>query len=55
MKTGSTLDATYIQKSKSSYVSRVSTLGFTFNFGKPPQQQSRRSTAKQTGEVIRVR
>ena len=53
--TSSTRDATYIQQSRSSYVSRVATLGFTFNFGKTPQQQSRRSTAEQTGEVIRIR
>ena len=53
--TSSTRDATYIQDSRSSYQSRVMTLGFTFNFGKPPQQQSRRSTADQAGETIRVR
>ena len=53
--TSSTRDPTYIQNSRSSYESRVATLGFTFNFGKPPQQQSRRSTAEQTGETIRVR
>jgi hypothetical protein len=53
--TSSTRDATYIQDSRSSYQSRVVTLGFTFNFGKPPQQQSRRSTADQAGETIRVR
>jgi len=53
--TSSTRDPTYIQNSRSSYESRVATLGFTFNFGKPPQQQSRRSAAEQTGETIRVR
>ena len=53
--TSSTRDATYIQNSRSSYVSRIITLGFTFNFGKPPKQQSRRSSSEQAGEVIRVR
>ena len=53
--TSSTRDATHIQNSRSSYQSRVATLGFTFNFGKPPQQQSRRSSMEQTGEVIRIR
>jgi hypothetical protein len=51
----STSDATYIQNSRSSYKSRVATLGFTYNFGKPPQQQSRRGGAEETGETIRVR
>ena len=53
--TSSTRDATYIQNSRSSFESRVATLGFTFNFGKPPQQQSRRSGGEETGETIRVR
>jgi hypothetical protein len=53
--TSSTQDATYIQNSRSSFESRVVTLGFTFNFGKPPEQQSRRSTTEQAGETIRVR
>lgn len=51
----STRDATYIQNSRSSFQSRVVTLGFTFNFGKPPEQHSRRSTSEQAGETIRVR
>jgi outer membrane receptor protein involved in Fe transport len=53
--TSSTRDATYVQDSRSSFVSRVAMLGFTFNFGKPPQQQSRRSSTEQAGETIRVR
>jgi hypothetical protein len=52
----STRDATYIQQSRSSFSSRVATLGVTYNFGKPPQQQSRRSGGEETaGETIRVR
>jgi hypothetical protein len=52
----STRDATYIQESRSSYKSRVATLGFTYNFGKPPQQMSRRSADDSgAGETIRVR
>jgi hypothetical protein len=51
----STRDATYVQNSRSSYKSRVATLGITFNFGKPPQQQSRRGAADEVGETIRVR
>jgi outer membrane beta-barrel protein/carboxypeptidase family protein len=50
-----TSDPTYTQRSRSSYVSRVATLGFTYNFGKPPQQQSRRTGEEGTGETIRVR
>ena len=50
-----TRDATYIQTSRSSFDSRVFTLGLTFNFGKPPQQQSRRSGPEEAGETIRVR
>ena len=50
-----TRDATYIQTSRSSMESRVFTLGLTFNFGKPPQQQSRRSGMEEGGETIRVR
>jgi hypothetical protein len=53
--TSSTRDATYIQTSRSSFSSRVATVGFTFNFGKPPQQQSRRSGDGEAGETIRVR
>jgi hypothetical protein len=51
----STRDATYVQTSRSSYRSRVFTLGFTYNFGKPPQQQSRRMAGEEAGETIRVR
>ncbi len=50
-----TRDATYIQNSRSSFQSRVVTLGLTYNFGKPPQQQSRRSGPEESGETIRVR
>jgi hypothetical protein len=53
--TSSTRDATYVQDSRSSFESRVVTLGFTFNFGKPPQQQSRRTGVEEAGETIRVR
>jgi outer membrane receptor protein involved in Fe transport len=52
-----TRDATYIQTSRSTMQSRVFTLGVTYNFGKPPQQQSRRSGGgpEEAGETIRVR
>jgi hypothetical protein len=50
-----TSDPTHRQQSRSSYVSRVATLGFTYNFGKPPQQQSRRTGEEGAGETIRVR
>jgi outer membrane receptor protein involved in Fe transport len=51
----STRDATHIQTSRSSFQTRVVTVGFTFNFGKAPEQQSRRSQGEETGETIRVR
>jgi len=51
----STRDATHIQNSRSSYRSRVATVGFTWNFGRPPQQMSRRSGGEEVGETIRVR
>src|SRR5690606_35034558 len=51
----STRDATYIQTSRSSFESRVFTLGLTYNFGKPPEQMSRRSGPEEAGETIRVR
>jgi ferric enterobactin receptor len=47
--------ATYTQTSRSSFQSRMATLGVTYNFGKPPQQQSRRSGQEESGETIRVR
>jgi outer membrane receptor protein involved in Fe transport len=54
--TSTSTDATYIQTSRSSYRSRVATLGLTYNFGRPPQQQSRRTAGgEETGETIRVR
>jgi hypothetical protein len=51
----STRDATYTQDSRTNQSSRVATLGFTYNFGRPPQQQSRRSGPEEAGETIRVR
>ncbi len=52
----STSDATYKQSSRSSYRSRVAMVGFTYNFGKPPQQMSRRTGDDSgAGETIRVR
>jgi outer membrane receptor protein involved in Fe transport len=51
----STSDATYTQTSRSSMESRVFTLGLTFNFGRTPQQQSRRPGMEAEGEEIRVR
>ena len=50
-------DPTFIQKSRSSFTSRTATLGLTYNFGKPPQMQSRRiaDDAGGAGETIRVR
>jgi hypothetical protein len=50
----SSSDATYIQNSRSSSSMRFATLGFTYNFGRPPQQQSRRSAPDEAGETIRV-
>jgi outer membrane receptor protein involved in Fe transport len=47
--------ATYTQTSRSSFQSRLATLGLTYNFGRPPQQQSRRSGQDEAGETIRVR
>lgn len=51
----STRDASFIQNSRSSYRSRQANLSFTYNFGKPPQQQSRRTAEEGGGETIRVR
>ena len=52
----STRDATHVQVSRSSFTSRMVTVGITYNFGRPPQQQSRRSgPEEQQGETIRVR
>lgn len=52
----STRDATYIQTSRSSFTSRLVRIGFTVNFGKPPQRQSRATPGEQeAGETIRVR
>jgi ferric enterobactin receptor len=45
---------TFTQTSRSNYTSRFATLGLTYNFGKAPQQQSRRSTEPDAGETIRV-
>jgi hypothetical protein len=52
----STSDPTYHQTSRSTARMRVATLGFTYNFGRPPQQQSRRQAGpEEAGETIRVR
>lgn len=51
----SSADATYQQRSRSTNRMRSATLGVTYNFGKPPQQQSRRSMQEEEGETIRVR
>lgn len=53
--TSSSRDATYVQRSRSSATMRVATLGFSYNFGRPPQQQSRRAADQDEGETIRVR
>ncbi|MGH7470645.1 MAG: TonB-dependent receptor domain-containing protein [Longimicrobiales bacterium] len=52
-----TRDATYIQTSRSTNRSRVATLGFNWNFGKPPQRLTRgmEGGGGDSGEVIRVR
>lgn len=53
-----TRDATHVQVSRSSYTSRMVSVGITFSFGKPPEQQSRRTAPDQQqeqGETIRVR
>jgi ferric enterobactin receptor len=46
--------STYTQTSRSNYQTRFATLAVTYNFGKPPQQQSRRSAPEEAGETIRV-
>jgi ferric enterobactin receptor len=46
--------STYTQVSRWTYTSRVASLGVTYNFGKRPQQQSRRVGDEDAGEVIRV-
>lgn len=52
----STSDPTYIQTSRSSFNIRMATVGFTYNFGRPPQQQSRvQRPEDEAGETIRVR
>jgi hypothetical protein len=48
-------DATYTQTSRSSWRERMPMVAVTYNFGKPPQQQSRRSGPEEAGETIRVR
>jgi hypothetical protein len=50
-----TEDLTFRQTSRSSFRSRQANLSVTYNFGKPPQQQSRRSAEEGAGEQIRVR
>jgi hypothetical protein len=45
---------TFTQTSRSNYQSRFATLGVTYNFGKAPQQQSRRAAEQDAGETIRV-
>jgi ferric enterobactin receptor len=45
--------ATYTQTSTVRYQTRSATLGFTYSFGRTPQQQSRRP-AEETGETIRT-
>ncbi len=52
----STRDATHVQVSRSSFTSRMVTVGITDICVRPPQQQSRRSgPEEQQGETIRVR
>lgn len=52
-----TRDATYIQSSRSTNRTRVATVGFNWNFGKPPQRLTRgmEGGGGDAGEVIRVR
>jgi ferric enterobactin receptor len=51
-----TADLTFRQTSRSSFRSRQAYLSLTYNFGKPPQQQSRRTADEGGGgETIRVR
>jgi hypothetical protein len=47
--------ATYTQTIRWNHPSRFATLVLTYNFGKPPQQQSRRPTDENAGETITVR
>ena len=42
-----TRDRTHVQLSRSSFPMRQATLGFTWNFGKPPEQKSRRPESEQ--------
>jgi hypothetical protein len=53
----SSRDATYVQTSRSSFSSRMVRIGFTVNFGRPPERQSRPAAPEgdQAGEEIRVR
>lgn len=50
-----TRDRTHVQTGRTSYNFRTASLSFTWNFGKPPEQVSRRSGPETTEETIRIR
>jgi hypothetical protein len=52
-----TRDATHIQNSRSNMKARMAALGFSFNFGKPPEQAIRRNTddGSSAGAPIQIR
>ena len=52
-----TNDRTHEQLSKTTFKMRQASLNFTYNWGKPPQQQSRRSTQEgaQSTETVQIR
>jgi outer membrane receptor protein involved in Fe transport len=48
-------DPTFIQHSRSTNSMRMASLGFTYNFGRPPQRQGRQGqSAEAAGETIRI-
>lgn len=50
-----TRDRSHVQNSRTSYNFRTATLSFTINFGRPPQQVSRREGPETTDETVRIR
>ena len=52
-----TSDKTHEQLSRSNFKNRQASISFTYNWGKPPQQQSRRQSQDQGGgaETVQIR
>ncbi len=50
-----TRDRTHEQSSRTSLRMRTAVLGFTYNFGKPPEQNSRRTATEEAPETVRIR